>query len=401
MQRQFSLISNAFDYVDELFFIFIAIKIAAVLITKHGVFKRRDQYFFGLCVILVIVGLLGNIRSNILNKPFYIAVDIISTFKVLLSYYYIKTLRLTLQDCDKTIRLLAVFTRILIVIIAICYMLSILGFIPDMLDDPRYGIPSYRFTFNVAGNYSKFFYFVIPILSADLFYFRQKRKWKYIVLGLFMWCTSLRSRAFAFAACYIIFAFRFFKMRKSGKRKLNLLNMIPIILLAIIIGWDQIIFYLINDTQARANLLRYSFVTAGKYFPLGSGFGTYGSDVAVTNYSKLYNEYGFLNIYGMGFIHTNFLNDNYWPMIIGQFGIIGTIINIMMIYYLYKDSLSATKQNRYFYFATICMFFFLLASGIASKSYCEFTSISVMILHALLAEREKRYTRRMKTWLRS
>lgn len=390
-QREFSSLSKVFEYFDEIFCIFVTLNIIIKLLTKSKVFKRNDFRFFFLCAVLILIGLAGNLYSRVLTKTFYIGVDIISTFKVLLAYYYIKTLKLSKQDCDKTIQLLAALTRAIVVIITICYILSVLGLPLNMFEKARYGVPSYRFTFNVAGNYSKFFYFTIPLLSADLFYSGVKRKRKYIILGLLMWLTSLRARAFAFVACYIIFSFWYFKIRGTNKKKLNWANVVPISILAVVIGWNQIVYYLTNDTQARANLLRYALVTAEKFLPIGSGFGTYGSDVAMTNYSRLYSEYGFLNIYGMGKQHTNFLNDNYWPMIIGQFGVIGTVVNIAMIYMIYKECFAITRNNKYFYFATSCMVFFLFASSIVSKSYCEFTSISVLMLHSLLVQREKRY----------
>jgi len=258
-----------------------------------------------------------------------------------------------------------------------------------ILGEIRYGIKSYSFLIPSPGNYSKIFYFVIPLLTADLQYDNNIYKKAMIAVALLLWVLSMRSRAIAFAVCYVLFAFWFFYLKEKNIKKINVLYLMPIGIIGLFLGWKQLVFYFTTDTQARSMLLRYSIVTMKEYFPLGSGFGTYGSDVAKTQYSPLYEQYGFLNVYGIGKSHTDYLNDNYWPMIIGQFGIIGTMLVIIILFLLYSQMIKTVIQNKYLYFSTFCMMGFLLVSSIASKSYSEFSMIPIFLLHGIFVQREK------------
>jgi len=381
-QRQMNLVSNVFENFDELFAIFVFLKIGFLIIKGSCVFTRQDNKIFALMLIVLFIGLFGNIFFGILNDPFMITVDVISIFKVLIAYFWIRS------DWDLIIHILASIVRFLILVMLICCLASYMGIYKGMLGEVRYGISSYIFLFNVAGNYGKWFYFAIPLLSADLYYSKNIRKYIYIIIAMVLWLTTLRSRAFALVTCYAVFSIWFFKIKKQSRNKTHIVNILPMSMIAIIMCWQQLVFYFTDATQARANLLKYSIVTAKEYFPFGAGFGTYGSDVAATTYSNLYTIYGFKSIYGMGRVHTRFLNDNYWPMIIGQFGVFGVAAMALILYSIYKQCISYVKKNKYFFFATICSIFFLLASSLASKSYSEYTSIAVFLVHGILVQRE-------------
>lgn len=387
-ERLFAAKIDFLNNMDELFCIIVVIELILQM-RLHNCFSKKElQALIFLCSI-VVIGCLGNILSGILINKFAILIDIISTFKVVIAYYWIRMKKISSNEWDKIIKIIAKIMRFVLIIMAICYLGAILFQLP-FFEKMRYGIPSYRFLFNAAGNYSKLFYLIIPILSADLYYGVTKKKIFSIVCALILWASTMRTRAIAYAVCYIIFAVWFFIFRnKKAKTKINIHNLVPLAAIGLIIGWEQIIFYFTNETQARANLLKYAFVTLKRYFPIGAGFGTYGSDIATKYYSKLYEIYGFRNIYGMGYVHTNFLNDNNWPTIMGQFGVLGVICMVLLLYKLYTYMVNAVRTNKYFYFSTICMIAFLLTSSIASKSYFEFTSISIFLFHGVLVQREK------------
>ena len=63
------------------------------------------------------------------------------------------------------------------------------------------------------------------------------------------------------------------------------------------ISWDQISFYyLSHDDVARNILTSKSMEIAKDYFPLGTGFGTYGSYISGVYYSSLYYKYDLYKI---------------------------------------------------------------------------------------------------------
>lgn len=68
------------------------------------------------------------------------------------------------------------------------------------------------------------------------------------------------------------------------------------------------------------------------FFPLGSGFGTYGSYLSGEYYSNLYAMYGMDRIWGMSRDFYPFISDVFWPYIYGQFGVFGLLIYVKMIF---------------------------------------------------------------------
>ncbi len=377
-------------YSDEIFALIVLGKISLMAWRKSNKYAKAETEIILLMGILLAVGLCGNGRSRILLQAVPVFTDVLSTVKIFLSYYWIRSLRLGKSQWDRIIRGLAALVRLSVAVMMLFYVASLAG-VPyaekSMLGEVRMGMRSYRFFFNNPGNFSKIFYFFIPILSADLYYRKSLSKKIFIAMGLFLWMSTLRSRAIAFALCYIVFSFCFFKIRKESY-KMKPIQMMPLGAMALVLGWKQMIYYFQNESQTRHQLLKYGIITMREYFPIGAGFGTYGSDVAIQEYSMLYSRYGFEEIYGMGRVHTHFLNDNYWPMIMGQFGMIGLLLVCAILYKFYRFNLRITGENKCFYFATLLMAGFLLASSIASKSYSEYSMMPVFILHGILAQRE-------------
>jgi hypothetical protein len=80
-------------------------------------------------------------------------------------------------------------------------------------------------------------------------------------------------------------------------------------------------------SAARTVLTVGSFEVAADHFPLGAGFGRYGSATAAENYSPEYVARGFPEVWGLGrgVEDGRFLTDTEWPAIIGESGFLGTI----------------------------------------------------------------------------
>ena len=72
------------------------------------------------------------------------------------------------------------------------------------------------------------------------------------------------------------------------------------------------------------------------YFPIGVGFGKFGSWYARIKYSEHYYNYKMTHIYGLSPSMPFFATDTYWPSIIGETGFIGTGIFISIIIYIFK-----------------------------------------------------------------
>lgn len=384
---------SIFNYMDELFAIIVGISLAAKILSKKVRLNADEMTVLWMLILVCIIGVVGNIVSGLLTQPMYIIIDIISTLKVWLAYYAIIMTNWKRHVYDELIQLLAKWGRFLVWIMLFFMVLSQIVDI-GMTASARYGIPSFQFVYNVPGNFSKMFYFLVPLLTVDLCFRPSLYKKVAIAGALVVWASTMRARAFAFIAVFLLMAGFFFtyngkKWGETIRKKIKVAYIIPICIVAIAICWNQLVFYFTTDTQARSVLLRFGIMTMMTYFPLGAGFGTFGSDVAATQYSPLYKKYGFNAIYGMRQGETYFLNDNYWPMVMGQFGFFGTALILTALIKFMRMTINSTKENKYFYFSTFCALGFLLLSSVASKSYSEYSSICVFILIGVFVKRSR------------
>lgn len=154
-------------------------------------------------------------------------------------------------------------------------------------------------------------------------------------------------------------------------KKINLLLLGYITLISVIIGHEEIASYLLNINAPRSKMLYTSFLILKKYFPLGSGFGTFGGYIAANNYSELYFEYGISNMYLMGpdsVKGISFLFDFYYPQIIGQLGLFGLLIFIYIaIYYMIK---AISNKNNLMFSMIVYVFAMGLGFNICGVSGC-------------------------------
>ena len=80
-----------------------------------------------------------------------------------------------------------------------------------------------------------------------------------------------------------------------------------------------------GTAPARVALYQGSIAIAVDHFPLGGGMGRYASWMSRVEYSPLYEEYGLSDIRGLREDASQFATDTFWPMIVGETGVLGAI----------------------------------------------------------------------------
>ena len=95
----------------------------------------------------------------------------------------------------------------------------------------------------------------------------------------------------------------------------------------------------------RSRLYNVAFDIAKNRFPLGVGFGRYGGYISAKYYSDIYHKYGFDESFGFSKEHPDFLEDAFWPMILGETGYLGTLsyIGILLSFF----AMIRKKMKRY------------------------------------------------------
>lgn len=101
-------------------------------------------------------------------------------------------------------------------------------------------------------------------------------------------------------------------------------------------------------SAARTVLTLGSFDVAASHFPLGAGFGRYGSATAAETYSPEYVERGFSEVWGLGrgLEDGRFLTDTEWPAIIGESGFLGAIAFVAGLVAIYLAARGLWLSSR-------------------------------------------------------
>jgi hypothetical protein len=81
----------------------------------------------------------------------------------------------------------------------------------------------------------------------------------------------------------------------------------------------------IRPLQARVALYAGSVAVARDELPLGAGIGRYASHMSRESYSPVYETYGLDKVYGLRERRPIAVTDTFWPMILGETGIIGLL----------------------------------------------------------------------------
>lgn len=371
-----------FKYFDELIVLCFFITFIAKRIYESNGKESVLGLFIIICLfLLLIVGICGNVVSQT-KQPFVAVIqDILSNCKLFVFIIAIRGKCLTEKQkndlCDGLSRLV----RFIFVLMFSCAILSLFVNIgmTDYSEPRRYGLNAFKFIYNNAAGMNTYCYLFIIVHSITLFKNGKLRRNSsiYTVMGVISWILTLRSRAVAFAIIYSVLYIYIIFVRKTGKKfRFKWYHAVAILIGAVILGWGAIEkYFIINERVSRFQLMQKSFQIAKEYFPIGTGFGTYGTEASRVYYSVLYYRYNMASIYGLSPENPLFIVDQYWFGIIGQFGLVGLALISAMIYGIYREIWSFSKQVKPNQLAALTLF---LTSVLASLTAGTFIQASIL-----------------------
>lgn len=228
-----------------------------------------------------------------------------------------------------------------------------------MGSEARFGI---RASFTFVFDHPTYLVFCAAGLTAFLMKDRE-RNMPFIVMGMLVVLLSLRSKGFAFAAVCLLLLLTFGK-----SNRLSVVHIALGLTAVALIGMDQYINYYQSAGYARGELARQAIAVANDYFPLGTGFATYGSAVTaqIDNYSPLYYAYGLSTVWGLAPGAASFLSDTFWPTVLAQFGYFGLVAFAALLIALFVMCYKAGGGSR---LPVICIFAYLLISSTSESSF--------------------------------
>ncbi len=376
---QFALmhISPVFNYWDELYAIFMI----PLFIINLRTYRSGDSVYTRRLIILLIlyisVGLLANVlfcyqviggvmTDVLLQLKFYFG---IATTFYLFRYTNLHKYGIYIKRHVKLILVMLLFLVLLNKIMN-CFPVA----------DERYGINSEQLFFGHPTGLASVCYFLIILLV--MFYDNTNDAF-YLAIGVFSVLSTLRFKAIAAS---LLLCYMFFVIIVFGK-KLDGWKLIPIIPFAVLVGWDEFYFYFFSSKSmetARGAMSSVGLRIARDYFPIGTGLGTFASDPSGKYYSPIYPMYGIEKVWGLGGDNPFLVSDTFWPMIIGQTGIIGLVLYLLIIVCLVKMIKPVYEIDRGCYLAGIGAIVYLLVSSIAESAFVNPLALPLSLIIGLV-----------------
>ena len=250
----------------------------------------------------------------------------------------------------------------------------------------RYGMRSTQLMYSQPTAFVACNVFIIMVLLSIKDTVRGSMKW--LLILLFLTCSTLRSKAFgAVIAILMIYYFAFYR-----KKKVEIKTFIIFLPLIVAIAWDQIEYYFFSPIQsdsARYQLLVKAIDIAKDFFPFGTGFGTYASYYSGAYYSPVYALYDLTNINGLRPENTSFVSDSFWPMILGQTGVFGLASYCIALILLFMAIQKLRGVRLTYYAAALSGFCYLLISSMAESAFVHPIAVPIGVLIGVLINQKR------------
>lgn len=370
------ILNPIFGYWDELY---AALFFPLWLMKSRIIFKKNsyDSKLFLFLCLYILIGLLSNWIYKY-QKTVPILLDIFLNCKFFLGIY---TTVFLFEDLDinlfkrKIKYHVKLIVSVLTVLVLINYLVKIFPY-----DDIRYGIPSQQLFYGHPTGLASVSFFLLLLII--LLYENTNSDKFYILLCLLLLVSTLRIKAIVTSIVFIYF----FWIIVIKKRKLNIGEIILLIIPLSIISWQQIYGYFLSDDSlntARGALLNRAFAIAKDHFPLGTGFGTYASAPSGSYYSPVYYLYNLNNIWGLGVENPMFVSDSFWPMILGQTGWLGLLVYLNILFILFKKIINKMKYNSNLKMACLGVMIYLLISSMGESAFVNPLSLPLAVILGL------------------
>ena len=145
-------------------------------------------------------------------------------------------------------------------------------------------------------------------------------------------------------------------------------------------------YYVEIEGSARNILTRDSLLLANQHFPMGTGFGSYGSSMAAQFYSRLYINLGYYRYTAQGMSEENgdFLSDTFWPIVIAQTGWIGTVSFVMALLSMITYIIRSRRTDVYYFWVAISIIINDLIASFASSAFFSPSSMAPFLFLGLI-----------------
>ncbi len=367
------------NYWDEA--VFILILLLFVLTAIQNALKMTSGHIKVICclAVTIFIGVLGNLFFSYQGSGLAIIMDIVGYSKFPLTYITFRELNYDKKFIRATNKYVVPFIKLSVII------MFVLGLITIFWDtglsnygEVRYGFYTYRFLFTHPTSLVIAGVFIFCILNIN------EKKRENLFFEILITCViifTFRAKGIAIIGCAW-----FIKYYKSYISKHKIITVAFVVLIAFLLGLDQLQLYASYSGSARASLYSGSFQLARDCFPFGSGFATFASHISAKREMRSL-VYSFITIPG-GFINgeaTPWIGDTGYPYYLGQLGIIGFIFFGLVLYNIFKEIMKSSNNMPAY-----CLFLYILIAMTTETTLLNYGVEIGIILSVLLSMGEEK-----------
>lgn len=259
----------------------------------------------------------------------------------------------------------------------------------------RLGIASLQGVFAHPVQAATFLLFVMVVfLGAPV---ARKMRWVgYVAAGL----GVLGLRAKTIVDVFVVLALRIMFQRGVVTRALTPILIVvmgaAILTVSADLLFSRVAAVLESDTSARALLLDTANEISRHYFPLGGGFGTFGSEASRAIYSPLWREYGLSSLWGFQPGAAQFATDASWATVLGESGVLGAIGFALAMVAIWTSQFRTARLRgeRSWSLAALMFTSVVILDSLASpRLFDGFSAAGLGVLLALAAQEQHRLDR--------
>lgn len=363
------------SYIDELLIIFLWL----FVLLKVMKYKRVNKFSIKISLAIFLFSAIG-ILSGYLNSNFILPQALLANFlsvKFLLLIIALIYCPLNRSIIEHLIKRMIQAAKIAsgFAILNILFPTIYLKICPWGFIDRRNGIVSPCSIFEHPGTYGWYMLVIAFYYYAKYYLYRNKKDQKSFFIYIFFALLSMKAKVILSLISMLVVSNIILNKKKINIKALMI--SISSALIILILFKDYLIYtyklYYTFDIQqtARAAFNINSLAILKEYFPLGVGFGKFGSYYAGVYYSEYYYYYGMNLIYGLQPDLLIFPTDTYWPSIIGETGGIGTVILIYCLYNIVKEIIKnfTLKKNEFLSLWAVLIFTQALVESLGAPTF--------------------------------
>lgn len=364
------------QYSDDVIECVLIVCLAAALLKKE---IKLSKVEIVLCCAAALFSAIG-VVSSLVNRfqPFFVwATDTLVCVRFVVFYISARVFFNDPGENKKVLKTVSVVCKAVAVIVFITCIYDMFAVTPLFArNESRYLTTSRKMFFGTQSEFGAFMFCIGMPIAASGALGKKRNLWDlaFLFMAMFSAYTCGRAKTIAGAAAALVLYTVFCVFRLKTKSITDIVLFGGIAAGACAFGFDRIKAFYLNKKMARSILFRYSFKFADRFFPLGTGFGTFGTATAYKNWSPLYQEVDFSVGYEV--------YDVFWPGVIAQTGYIGTVAFLTVLACFLVKALSL-KKNSYFYITALSILFYLAFSSFGEAAFFHPMFSSLFILFGM------------------